>query len=131
VAPGREVHLRTRVHNYSLVDFDAPTTVSFYDGDPDAGGSLIGSQTIRSIPARSTVEIPNPVDWTIPAMTTAQFDRTRVYPEAFGSGLPGYFGPNFLIAPEPGTSLLRSAALVGLAGLAVRRRRQQRARVGG
>jgi hypothetical protein len=89
IKPGATVELRTRVHNYSLVALDTPTTVSFYDGDPDLGGTWIDSRVIAEIPARGTVEIPlPPVTWTIPPMSQAEFDARRIFAQLDIGGQP-------------------------------------------
>jgi hypothetical protein len=139
IEPLSTVNLTTRVHNYSFVDLNDETTVSFYEGDPRAGGTLIGSSSIESIPARGTVEIPSPVPYSIPQMTDAQFNATQVFAKLT---LPGGVGdihtdnniawralsPSFL--PEPTSGLLGAAALGAMALLA-RARQSSRSRSAG
>ncbi|MBW2273494.1 MAG: hypothetical protein JRG96_09500 [Deltaproteobacteria bacterium] len=133
IKPGAMVDLRTRVHNYSLVALTAPTTVTFYDGDPAAPGTdAIGSRQIAGIPARGTVEIPTPVRWTIPPMSPARFASARVYAELHVGGQSEIHADNNIawrplsLVPEPGAGLLGGAALAVLGLLRGRRGLQRR-----
>ena len=58
---GETIHIRARVHNFSLIPTPGPMGVKFYIGDPDSGGTLItGTKgetevfTEEAIPARGS-----------------------------------------------------------------------------
>jgi hypothetical protein len=68
---GETVHIRARVHNFSLIPTPGPMGVKFYVGNPDSGGTLItGTKgetevfTEESIPARGSKMVE--MLWEIP-----------------------------------------------------------------
>ncbi len=80
--PGETINIKTRIHNYSMLNTPGPVSARFYLGDPDNGGTLIEStngQTIFStddfIGARKSKVIS--FDWTLPA-NTPYFPRIYV-----------------------------------------------------
>jgi hypothetical protein len=76
---GETVVIEANVRNLGLVTTDVPISVSFYNGDPDSGGTLLvgtdGStevSTVSSIPARSWTMVQ--FSWEVP-MDIRQFPR--------------------------------------------------------
>lgn len=151
IEPGVIVNLRTRVHNYSLVNLETPVTVTFYDGDPDEGGKPIGLPAVIQagtdacpdgtavICARGTIDIPNPVVWTIPPMMSeVEFNSVRVFAELDIEGDPEIHIDNnlawrplsadFKFVPEPSAGLAGAAALCSLFLITRARCRRQRGR---
>jgi hypothetical protein len=129
IRPGARVELRTRIHNYSLVDLGSPVTVTFFDDDPNQGGTPIGSpQIIQGIGARKTEPIV-PVTWDIPLMSQAAFDAARVYAQLTTNANEIHTNNNVAwrklsrnFVPEPSAGLLGTAAFVTLALLRRRTR---------
>jgi len=73
--PDQTVNIKTRIHNYSLLNTSGPVEARFYLGDPDNGGTLIQStdgkttfSTDDFIPARGSKIIS--FDWKVPANAT-------------------------------------------------------------
>ncbi len=78
---GETIIIKTRIHNYSLMNTAGPVNVRFYVGDPDSGGTLIQSTggkteftTDDFIPARGSKIIS--FDWTLP-------DNLPFYPRIY------------------------------------------------
>jgi hypothetical protein len=76
---GETVIIEANVRNLGLVTTDVPISVSFYNGDPDSGGTMLegtdGStkvSTASSIPARSWTTVQ--FSWEVP-MDIQQFPR--------------------------------------------------------
>ena len=68
---GETVNIKTRIHNYSLLNTSGPVNVRFYIGDPNNGGTLIQSTDSKTefttddfIPARGSKIIS--FDWKLP-----------------------------------------------------------------
>ncbi|MFQ5628708.1 MAG: T9SS type A sorting domain-containing protein, partial [bacterium] len=79
--PGESVEIITRVHNFSLVDYFATSSVKFYLGDPRAGGTLIASesgQSVVDVPALRTrdSQVASLKDWRVPEGMTKD---TKIY----------------------------------------------------
>jgi hypothetical protein len=73
--PDQTVNIKTRIHNYSLLNTSGPVEARFYLGDPDNGGTLIQSTDGKTtfitddfIPARGSKIIS--FDWKVPANAT-------------------------------------------------------------
>ena len=56
------VTIRATVHNLGLVDTQN-VLVRFYDGDPASGGSVIGSQTLSTVPSGGSASAQVHTSW--------------------------------------------------------------------
>jgi hypothetical protein len=79
--PGETINVKTRIHNYSLLNTSGPVEARFYLGDPDNGGTLIQStdgkttfSTSDFIVARGSKIIS--FDWKVP-------DNISLYPRIY------------------------------------------------
>jgi subtilase family serine protease len=75
--PGTTATVSATVHNQG--DLAAAVTVSFYDGDPDAGGTLIDTAALGSTLAGGLTETLT-VQWPVPAAVAAHTLYVRVDP---------------------------------------------------
>jgi len=79
--PGQTINIKTRIHNYSLLNTSGPVEARFYLGDPDNGGTLIQSTDAKTtfstsdfIEARGSKIIS--FDWKVP-------DNISIYPRIY------------------------------------------------
>ena len=72
------VTLEVDVLNKGTIPAPAGAVVSFYDGDPDAGGSLIGSQTLGALDP--TFSATASVNWSLSGNVESRQIYARVYP---------------------------------------------------
>ena len=91
--PGQPLTLTARVRNYSIVGWNAPVEVSFYNGDPTRGGTPIGSTSIVSITPQGVA--PATFVWTAPAPGSydiwAVIDPANHIPEIHKANNRGWF----------------------------------------
>ena len=73
--PGDTVKVGVRVRNMGLEDLTTAISVDLYDGDPAAGGLLIGSSEVDAIDSQSSQNVF--FEWAIPS-SASLFDK-RVY----------------------------------------------------
>lgn len=73
---GETITVTASIHNSGLAQADS-VLIRFFDGNPDAGGILIGDTTIASITPYSSS--PASINWTIPDASTHKIYAT-IYP---------------------------------------------------
>jgi hypothetical protein len=68
--PGADSTVSASITNNGHADIGAEFTVRFFDNDPNAGGALIGVQTVSSL-ARGATSVVT-ADWSVPANSAAK-----------------------------------------------------------